>query len=125
MFPSYMTNDFFKIIEWGFHISLDIQEPPPLRVLRDLQPALLRGHSRLVIAQLLLAVSPPCKGFAKALLGPPNHSAETIIGTLTFAQPLNIFCLKINFIYFSCRMCCIFGIKGSLTGFASPAYCVS
>lgn len=91
MFPSFMTNDFFLIIEWGFHISQDIKEPPPLRVLRDLQPALLRGHSRLVTAQLLLAVSPPGKIFAKALLGPPNHSAETIISTMNFAQLLNNF----------------------------------
>lgn len=91
MFPSYMTNDFFLNIECGFHISQDLQEPPPLTVLRDLQPTLLRGHSRLVTAQLLLAVSPPCKGFAKALLGPPNYSAETIICTMTFAPLLNTF----------------------------------
>lgn len=82
---------FFLIIEWSFHISQDIQEPPTLRVLRALQPALLRGHSRLVTAQLLLAVSPPCKGFAKASLGPPSHSAETIVNTMTFEQLLNIF----------------------------------
>lgn len=79
------------IIEWGFHISQAIQEPPTLTVLRDLQPALLRGHSRLVTAQLLLAASPPCKGFAKASLGPPNHSAETIVYSMTFVQLLFFF----------------------------------
>lgn len=79
------------IIEWGFHISQAIQEPPTLTVLRDLQPALLRGHSRLVTAQLLLAASPPCKGFAKAPLGPPNHSAETIVYSMTFVQLLILF----------------------------------
>lgn len=93
MFPSYMTkcNDFFIIIiEWGFHISRAIQEPPTLTVLRGLQPALLRGHSRLVTAQLLLAASPPRKGFAKALLGPSNHSAETIVNSMATAQLLII-----------------------------------
>lgn len=79
------------IIEWGFHISQAIQEPPTLTVLRDLQPALLRGHSRLVTAQLLLAASPPWKGFAKASLGPPNHSAETIVYSMTFVQLLFFF----------------------------------
>lgn len=95
MFPSYMTkfNDFLIIIiiiEWGFHISQAIQEPPTLAVLGDLQPALLRGHSRLVTAQLLLAASPPRKGFAKASLGPPSRSAETIVNSMIFAQLLNI-----------------------------------
>lgn len=88
-----MTNNYFifLIIEWGFHSSQTIQEPPTLTVLRGLQPALLRGHSRLVTAQLLLAASPPCKSFVKASLGPPNHSAETILNSMIFAQLLNMF----------------------------------
>lgn len=60
------------IIEWGFHISQAIQEPPTLRVLRDLQPALLRGHSRPVAAQLLLAASPPREALPKHRLDPPT-----------------------------------------------------
>jgi len=64
-----------------------------------LQAALLRGHSRLVTAQLHLAASPPHKDFAKESPGPPSHSVETIVNNMTFAELLilvGFFGLRIN-----------------------------
>lgn len=111
MFPSFMTNDFFKLLN-GALIFLKILKNLPLsETLEICSQPYSEDIPDLSLHSCSWQSALHAKSLPKYCLDPPNHSAETIISTMTFAQ----------LIYFSYKMCGIFDI----IEFASPACHVS